>query len=218
MRKLRDIQHFTGTRIRRQQIPTLRDVEASRQEAFIEKVNGILAGGLQDRHLALAERLLSGDTPSLEVTAALVGLLLGPETAPAADDVLDFPVGDDDGRRVTVVAAVGREQRVTPADIVGAITGETGLPGKAIGAIRIFDHVSFIDVPAASAARLIEVMNRSRIRNVAPEMRLAADNEMPVHPKKKPGKGSASPQRPGYEKKPFSKAGAKKFKKKYPRA
>ena len=46
MRKLRDIQRFTGTHIRRQQIPTLRDVEVSRQEAFIEKVNGILEGGL----------------------------------------------------------------------------------------------------------------------------------------------------------------------------
>ncbi len=218
MRKLRDIQHFTGTRIRRQQIPTLRDVETSRQEAFIEKINGVLAGGLQDRHLALAERLLSGDAPSLEVTAALVGLLLGPETQPTADDVLDFPVPETDGRRVTVIAAVGREHRVTPGDIVGAITGETGLTGKAIGAIRIFDHVSFIDVPAGSAARLIEIMNRSRIRNVAPEMRLAADGEMPASPKKKSGKGSAAPQRPRYDKKPFIKAGPKKFKKKHPRA
>ncbi len=217
MRKLRDIQHFTGTRIRRQQIPTLRDVETSRQEAFIEKVNGILAGGLADRHLRLAERLLSGDTPSLDVTAALVGLLIGPETAPAADDVSDLRESEDDGSRVTVIAAVGREHRVTPGDIVGAITGETGLTGKSIGAIRIFDHVSFIDIPTHTAQRVIEIMNRSTIRNVSPEMRLAADNEMPTRPKKKPGKAGAAPERRGYDKKPFTMAGPKKFMKKRPR-
>ena len=217
MRKLRDIQHFTGTRIRRQQIPSLLDVETSRQEAFIEKVNVILEGGLADRHLRLAERLLSGDTPSLEVTAALVGLLVGPETAPATEDVIDLRESADDGSRVTVIAAVGREHRVSPGDIVGAITGETGLTGKSIGAIRIFDHVSFIDIPALTAPRVIEIMNRSRIRNVAPEMRLAEANELPAMAKQKPGKRGSAPERPGFGKKPFVKAGKKGYRKERPR-
>jgi len=215
LRKLRDIQRYTGTHIRRQQIPSLLDVEASRQEAFIEKVNGILESGLADRHLRLAERLLSGDTPSLDVTAALVGLLIGPEPAPATEDMSNLRESEDDGSRVTVIAAVGREHRVSPGDIVGAITGETGLTGKSIGAIRIFDHVSFIDIPTNTAQRVIEIMNRSTIRNVAPEMRLAEANEMPVSSKKRPGKPDAAPERRGYDKKPFAKAGAKKFKKKY---
>jgi ATP-dependent RNA helicase DeaD len=213
LRKLRDIQRYTGTHIRRQQIPSLRDVEASRQEAFIEKVNGILEAGLADRHLRLAERLLSGDTPSLDVTAALVGLLVGPEPATAAEEANDLRESEDDGSRVTVIAAVGREHRVSPGDIVGAITGETGLTGKSIGAIRIFDHVSFIDIPAKTAQRVIEIMNRSSIRNVAPEMRLAEANEMPGSAKKRPGKSGLGPRHgyPGPNKKTFKKGGKKSF-------
>jgi ATP-dependent RNA helicase DeaD len=218
MRKLRDIQHFTGTRIRRQQIPTLRDVEASRQEAFIEKVNAILEGGLADRHLALAERLLSGDTPSLEVTAALVALLVGKDLPQAAESEFTYREDEDDGRKVTLVAAVGREHKVSPSDIVGAITGETGLPGKAIGAIRIFNQQSFIDVPASQAQAIIETLNRSRIRNVAPEMRLAEAGEMPSdHPPHKPKKGAPQHGYPGPDKKAFKKAGMKPFRKDHKR-
>ncbi|HEX7501904.1 MAG TPA: helicase-related protein, partial [Acidobacteriota bacterium] len=211
MRKLRDIQRFTGTHIRRQPIPTLRDVEASRQETFIEKVNRILEGGLQERHLALAERLLSGDTPSLEVTAALVGLLVGTDAPPAADSELAYREDEDDGRRATVVAAIGREHKVSPGDIVGAITGETGLPGKAIGAIRIFNRQSFIDIPASQAKALIETMNRCRIRNVAPEMRLAAPGEMPSDPPRRPKPGAAKHEYTGPGKKDFKKSGKKPF-------
>jgi ATP-dependent RNA helicase DeaD len=217
MRKLRDIQHFTGTRIRRQQIPTLRDVEASRQEAFIEKVNAILEGGLADRHLALAERLLSGDTPSLEVTAALVALLVGKDVPQAAESEFTYREDEDDGRKVTLVAAVGREHKVSPSDIVGAITGETGLPGRAIGAIRIFNQQSFIDVPASQAQAIIETLNRSRIRNVAPEMRLAEANEMPSDPPRKPKKGAPQHGYPGPDKKAFKKAGMKPFRKDHKR-
>jgi len=217
MRKLRDIQHFTGTRIRRQQIPTLRDVEASRQEAFIEKVNAILEGGLADRHLALAERLLSGDTPSLEVTAALVALLVGKDVPQAAESEFTYREDEDDGRKVTLVAAVGREHKVSPSDIVGAITGETGLPGRAIGAIRIFNQQSFIDVPASQAQAIIETLNRSRIRNVAPEMRLATAGEMPSDPPRKPKKGAPQHGYPGPDKKAFKKGGMKPFRKDHKR-
>jgi ATP-dependent RNA helicase DeaD len=213
MRKLRDIQRFTGTRIHRQQIPTLRDVETSRQEAFIEKVNRILEGGLQERHLALAERLLSGDTPSLEVTAALVGLLVGPEAPRPAESEFSYREGEDDGSRVTVVAAVGREHKVSPGDIVGAITGETGLPGKAIGAIRIFNRQSFIDVPASQAKAIIETLNRSRIRNEVPEMRLAEPGEMPGSPPRRPQPGAAKHEYTGPGKKDFKKSGKKPFRK-----
>ena len=42
---------------------------------------------------------------------------------------------------------VGRMHKVAPKDIVGAIPGETGIYGKAIGAIRILDSYSFVEVP-----------------------------------------------------------------------
>jgi ATP-dependent RNA helicase DeaD len=61
---------------------------------------------------------------------------------------------------------IGREQGVRPADIVGAIANESGLPGRAIGAIDIFDNFSFVDVPDDAATRVLNALSRTQIRGV----------------------------------------------------
>jgi hypothetical protein len=40
---------------------------------------------------------------------------------------------------------VGRNHRISPADIVGAIANEGGVPGKAIGAIDVYDRFTFVE-------------------------------------------------------------------------
>jgi ATP-dependent RNA helicase DeaD len=60
---------------------------------------------------------------------------------------------------------VGRNERVRPQDLVGAIAGETHLRGNEIGAIRIFDRFSLVEVPEDSVDRVIDAMSRSTIRN-----------------------------------------------------
>jgi ATP-dependent RNA helicase DeaD len=47
---------------------------------------------------------------------------------------------------VRLVMNLGNAQGVRPSDIVGAIASETGIPGKAIGAIDIRSDFSFVDV------------------------------------------------------------------------
>ncbi|GAA5526394.1 DEAD/DEAH box helicase [Herpetosiphon gulosus] len=61
---------------------------------------------------------------------------------------------------------IGREQGVRPADIVGAIANESGLPGRAIGAIDIFDNFTFVDVPDEAANRVLAALGRTQIRGV----------------------------------------------------
>ncbi len=61
---------------------------------------------------------------------------------------------------------VGREQGVRPADIVGAIANESGLPGRAIGAIDIFDNFTFVDVPDDAANRVLTALARTQIRGL----------------------------------------------------
>jgi len=60
---------------------------------------------------------------------------------------------------------VGRAHKVQPKDIVGAIAGETGIPGKAIGAIRILDSYSFVEIPKEHAAEVYSIMKERTIRN-----------------------------------------------------
>lgn len=59
---------------------------------------------------------------------------------------------------------VGAKDRIRPNDIVGAIAGETGVPGKSIGGIDIFDNFSFVDVPQKDAEHVISVMRDNTIK------------------------------------------------------
>jgi ATP-dependent RNA helicase DeaD len=70
----------------------------------------------------------------------------------------------DPGERTVFRINAGHAKRVTPGDIVGAIAGETGLPGSAIGPIRIQDDCSFVGVPALQADRVMKIMSASQIR------------------------------------------------------
>lgn len=59
---------------------------------------------------------------------------------------------------------IGKKDRVRPNDIVGAIAGETGVPGNSIGGIDIYDNFSFVDIPSKDAAHVISVMNTNTIK------------------------------------------------------
>ncbi|MFZ4519836.1 MAG: DEAD/DEAH box helicase [Microthrixaceae bacterium] len=58
----------------------------------------------------------------------------------------------------------GRAAGVRPQDLVGAITGETNLGGRDIGAIRIFDRFSLVEVPERSVQQVISAMSGATIR------------------------------------------------------
>ena len=68
------------------------------------------------------------------------------------------------GDVVRLFFPVGRAARIGPGDLVGAITGETSLQGRDIGAIEITEKFSLVEVPAGSVDEVIDAMKGSTIR------------------------------------------------------
>jgi len=68
---------------------------------------------------------------------------------------------------------VGRHHGVRPADLVGAIANEAGIPSHSIGEITLFDKFSFVDVPEMSASHVEAALNNTSIRGHAPRATLA---------------------------------------------
>ena len=60
--------------------------------------------------------------------------------------------------------SLGRSSGVRPQDLVGAITGETELAGRDIGAIEITDRFSLVEVPSEAADTVISALGASRIK------------------------------------------------------
>jgi ATP-dependent RNA helicase DeaD len=68
---------------------------------------------------------------------------------------------------------VGRKNGLRPTDIVGAIANEAGIPGRSIGAIDIYDHYAFVEIPAEYKDQVLQAMQRTRIRNQRANLRVA---------------------------------------------
>ena len=60
---------------------------------------------------------------------------------------------------------VGHRDRVKPGNLVGAIAGETGLQGRAIGRIQIFDNHSLVDLPKGMPEDVFNSLRRLRVMN-----------------------------------------------------
>ena len=67
---------------------------------------------------------------------------------------------------------IGKDQNVRPADILGAIAGESGISGKMVGSIDMYDKYTFVEVPEDAAEQVMNAMARAKIRgrNVHMEM------------------------------------------------
>lgn len=71
-----------------------------------------------------------------------------------------------------VYIGVGREAGIRPGDLVGAIANEAKVRSNVIGAIEIEDRFSLVDVPAAMAHIIIDVLGRAWIKGRKVPVRL----------------------------------------------
>jgi hypothetical protein len=60
--------------------------------------------------------------------------------------------------------SVGRSRRVFPREILGIINTKTAISREDIGAIRILDNYSFVQVRASVAEKIIEALNGMNFR------------------------------------------------------
>lgn len=68
---------------------------------------------------------------------------------------------------------LGKKDRIRPNDIVGAIAGEAGIPGRSIGGIDIYDNFSFVDVPQKDADHVIRTMKHNTIKGKTVNMEIS---------------------------------------------
>jgi ATP-dependent RNA helicase DeaD len=68
---------------------------------------------------------------------------------------------------------LGEMQGIVPIDIVNAIAGETGLPGKVVGAVDIRERHLFVDVASEHASGIIAKLKRTQIKGTKVKVKVA---------------------------------------------
>ena len=185
---IRNVERFTKSKIQMNAIPTLHEVVEAKNRKLIRTLRETIEGGeLLDKHRNAVATLVQEGIDPIDAACAALKLLQAYEKDDqinAADDIIKsdtrrsfdrddrsgkpFKKKSPDRRNAGPVArfsiSVGKKDKIGANHIVGAVAGESGLPGKIIGNVDIRDSHSFFEVPKEFADDVLRTVNNCRIR------------------------------------------------------
>ncbi|HNP85219.1 MAG: DEAD/DEAH box helicase [Chloroflexi bacterium SZAS-1] len=188
-RQLRTIERLTNATIQRMHLPTISDVIARRRESFKETLRETITSPGLEPYQIMAEELGEEYSPT-DLAAAAFKLLLDQSLIETDDPLANYAQDRFDEDReprqrrtrtrefgpsqgmTRLYIDVGRDDNVRPADIVGAIANEAGIPGRAIGAIELFERFALVEVPSNAAEKVLRALRHTTIRGrkIAPSI------------------------------------------------
>ncbi len=183
-RLLENIERVTSRRIAREKVPSVAELRARQMDSTSVALRAALDGdGLQrfsptvdqladdysTRDVALAALKLFHDARSTPTDEAEIPEFVPHSNRPKRErtETTGRPGGkfrQAPGRKTRLFIGLGRNDRISPGDIVGAIANEANLAGRDIGPTRVAERFSTVDVPEASADAVIAAIARSTIK------------------------------------------------------
>ena len=158
---LRDVARRTGYRIAPQ--PPLPQHRLPGDLAgTVETLERVIAEEDLAPYLLLIDTVFSEQDPTELAAAALALLRRKHPMAPRAPQ--STPAARPTPAYVRLFISLGERDQVAKKDLVGAITGESGIDGSQIGKIEVKDTLSLVEVEEAVAQKVIRALNGTTIR------------------------------------------------------
>ena len=173
--KLKDIEHYCKTKIKAKPIPSLDDVKNTKLEVLFDKVRETVeAGGLSDMIEMVENQVNQEDYTIMDMAAALLKMTVG-DSLDGREEVeqVHYDMDGDNRGMVRLFINVGKKDKIKPANILGAISGESGIPGKLVGSIDMLDNYTFVEVPAKHADMVLKAMENAKIKGRSVNMEKA---------------------------------------------
>jgi ATP-dependent RNA helicase DeaD len=186
-RLLRQIERSSGRRLEVARVPTVADLRTRRLEATRAAIHETLLADDFEQFRAVVESLADEfDVMDVALAAVKLAFVQGGEGAdeeeiPEVVERARAPRSDRSGRgsasdrvergrrgaaagAVRIFIGAGRQAGIRPQDLVGAITNEAGVPGRAIGAIEISERHSIVEVAGEVAQAVIAAVRGTTIK------------------------------------------------------
>ncbi|MFG1691443.1 DbpA RNA binding domain-containing protein [Gemmatimonadota bacterium] len=168
---LKDVAKRTGYRL----IPAEEPLP-TRMVGELDRLRNTVERAMEEEDLApyllVLEPLFERSTPA-EVAAAVFALLRRKETAKGGDAAAPHEPEKGPGRPsgrpetptwVRLFISVGSRDDVGPGDLLGAVTGESGIEGSRVGKIDIRDTFSIVEVEEAVGQTVIRGLNGKTLK------------------------------------------------------
>ena len=182
-RWLKRLEQATRQTIEPMDLPTNRAINKQRIARFHERITEALGSTELETYRSIVEQYQRENEVPMELLAGSLAILANGDTPLLVKDKISQTRfaqesrgnGTRPGKRdlqrdrrsgghrsevgmETYRIEVGRNHRVQPGNIVGAIANEAGIRSDAIGKIKIFDHFSTVDLPVKFPQALLETL------------------------------------------------------------
>ena len=163
--KLKEIERYCKTKIAAKPVPSLNDVTQTRVDNLFKDVSEIIETENLESMISIIEKKINDeDYTAMDVAAAFVKMYLSNKETDTATVVDDFEnTGAEDGM-ARLFINIGKNQKVTAGNILGAIAGESGIKGNLVGSIDMYDKYTFVEVPKHLAAEVMAAMKNVKIK------------------------------------------------------
>ena len=173
MYRLKEIQQYCKTKIHHQRIPSEKDVAKMKMNLIFAQVERLVQENNLDGFQKIVERrLMENGYSATEMVAAFMKLATGVAKSQESEKEFTNTGASEDGM-VRLFLSIGKKHQVRPGDIVGALAGESDMPGGAIGMIDMREKYSFVEIPKEYVKNVIQGMNNRMIRGKTVAIELA---------------------------------------------
>ncbi len=188
---VRRLEAFTKQRMVQAHLPTAEEIQARREAALLERMTVWLRRGRYRRESEMVAELAQAGYDLADIAAAALKVARAEERQRPIAPVNEVRTRaseprchrDRDRRRgdsrrahperveasheagmVRLTLSVGKVHGVRPNDVVGTIAHHANIPGHTIGAIRIREHHTLVDVPEELVAQVLAKAGQYQIR------------------------------------------------------
>lgn len=175
--KLKDIMRYCKTKIPVMPIPSLSDVNQMKMDKVMDQVAAIIEEGNLTSMINMIENQVNvSDYTAMDIAAAFLKMYLGEQKE--EEEIEQKPekkrrksnfdnTGAKEEGMVRLFVNIGKNQKIKTKDLLGAVAGEANIPGKAVGAIDLYDNYSFVEVPKEHAKKVLKSMKNAKIKGKA---------------------------------------------------
>jgi ATP-dependent RNA helicase DeaD len=190
---IRRLEAFTKQRLAPGELPTAEDIQAQREALLLERMQVWLRRGRYRRESEMVADLAAAGFDLADIAAAALKVARAEERQRPIAPVSEVRLRESEPRRyrdrdrdqrrggrrprperhshesdmVRLTLSAGKAQGVRPNDIVGTIAHHANIPGHTIGAIRIQENHTLVDVPKDLVAQVLAKDGHYQIRRRA---------------------------------------------------
>jgi len=199
--RLRKIEQFARAKVARAELPTQTEIQEQREAQLVERMMVWLRRDRCVREKEMVADLMEAGFDPIDIAASALKLGSKPEKqrpiAPISEvrereprsfqrrargdrqgngrspRPQSYPPRASEKGMVRLSLSAGKAQGVRPGDVVGTIAFHANIPGRVIGAIRIHDKHTFVDVPEQYVAQVLDNKVNYQIHKQGVELDLA---------------------------------------------